>query len=99
VSYDQFEARALQRWFEVTGATKHDLIAEIDRLQPGDDPADGIGLHATIALKIAEHPHPFTDDARIAIHRAMQTIAIQRVNQRTAKKAARQLDLFDGSLR
>jgi hypothetical protein len=76
---------ALDQWFATSGTSMDDLIAAIDRWQPGDKETDGMGgLHPEVIMPVVDHPeiHP---DWKILVCRAMQFVAIKRV---AARKAA-----------
>jgi hypothetical protein len=87
------DQQALDHWFAVSGTTMADLDAAITRWQPGDHPADAMGIHPEIIAPVMEHPqlHP---DAKILIIRAMQTVAIRQNTRKLAAAHAPQPDLF-----
>jgi hypothetical protein len=87
------DQQALDHWFAVSGTTMADLDAAITRWQPGDHPADAMGIHPEIIIPVMEYPqlHP---NAKILIIRAMQTVAIRQNTRKLAAAHAPQPDLF-----
>jgi P4 family phage/plasmid primase-like protien len=71
---------ALRVWFEVSGTTMEQLIAQIEELQPDDpnNPVNRMGLHAKIGLQVLDWPGDLPETGRLRIHRAMQDLAITR---------------------
>jgi hypothetical protein len=77
----EWEQRHLARWFELSGDTMERLIADIEAYQPGDHPADMMGLRGevyqpvTAAWEAGQIANP---GFMCAVHRAMQHLAIAR---------------------
>lgn len=76
-----WEQRHLELWFDLPGDSMERLIADIERHQPGTKPADKMGLSGEVYAPVmsAWEAGRITNPAfMIAVHRAMQLLAITR---------------------